>query len=149
MIGLGLSIVGGAAAEASSQGNRNAPALTAWTETAVGAVTTPAITVSGNARATIISLFIDESADWSGTLGDYSLANTSVTNLGTSSGLTGQTYTFATDLGSDGDARVIQTSAQTFNNSPVSSGPGQTIRITGDLTRSGYEGKSITVDHTY
>tara|TARA_R100000388_G_C7167904_1_gene122433 strand:- start:81 stop:530 length:450 start_codon:yes stop_codon:yes gene_type:complete len=149
MIGLGLSIVGGAAAEASSQGNRNAPALTAWTETSVGAVTTPAITVSGNARASLISLFIDESADWSGTLGDYSLVNASVINLGTSNGLTGQTYTFGTDLGSVGDARVIFTAPQTFNNSPVSAGPGQTIRVTGDLTRSGYEVKSITVDHTY
>ena len=149
MLGLGLSIVGGSAVEASSQVNRNAPALTAWTETAVGAITTPAITVSGNARATKISLFIDESADWSGTLGDYSLANTSVINLGTSNGLTGQTYTFAAELGSVGAARVIFTANQAFNNSPVSAGPGQTIRITGDLTRSGYEAKSITVDHTY
>ena len=146
MIGLGLSIVGGDASDAGSQGNRNVPPLTAWTETAVVAITTPAISVSGNARASIISLFIDEDADWSGTLGDYSLANTSVTNLGTSSGLTGQTYTFAADLGSVGDARVIFTAAQTFNNSPVSAGPGQTIRVTGDLTRSGYEAKSITVD---
>ena len=81
MLGLGLSIVGGAAAEASSQGNRNAPALTSWTETAFGAGTIPAITVSGNARSSLISLFMDNSADWSGNIGDYSLVNTSVTNL--------------------------------------------------------------------
>ena len=148
-LGLGLSTVSGATAEASTQGNRNAPALTAWTETAAGVVTTPGLVVSGDARSTLISLFIDESADWSGTLGDYSLANASVTNLGTSSGLTGQTITFATDLGSIGAARVIFTAPQTFNNSPVSAGPGQTIRITGDLTRSGYEVKTLTVDHTY
>ena len=149
MLGLGLSIVGGAAVEASSQVNRNAPALTAWTETSVGAVTTPAITVSGNARASLISLFIDESADWSGNLGDYSLVNASVINLGTSNGLTGQTYTFSSDLGTIAGGRFITTAPQTFNNSPVSAGPGQTIRVTGDLTRSGYEVKSITVDHTY
>ena len=148
-LGLGLSTLSGATAEASTQGNRNAPALTAWTETAVGAITTPAITVSGDARSTLISLFIDESADWSGNLADYSLVNTSVTNLGTGNGLTGQTYTFSTDLGTIMGGRFITTSSQTFNNSPVSAGPGQTIRITGDLTRSGYEVKSITVDHTY
>jgi len=149
MIGLGLSIVGGAAAEASSQGNRNAPALTAWTETSVGAATTPAISAGGNARATLITLVIDAAADWSGNLGDYSLANASVINLGTSNGLTGQTYTFSSDLGTIAGGRFITTAPQTFNNSPVSAGPGQTIRITGDLTRSGYEVKSITVDHTY
>ena len=149
MLGLGLSIVGGSAAEASSQGNRNAPALTSWTETTIGAGTTPAISVGGNARASIISLMIDAAADWSGNLADYSLVNTSVTNLGTGNGLTGQTYTFSTDLGTIMGGRFITTSSQTFNNSPVSAGPGQTIRITGDLTRSGYEVKSITVDHTY
>ena len=149
MIGLGLSIACGAAAEASSHVNRNAPALTAWTETSVGASTTPAISVGGNARASQILLVIDAAADWSGNLGDYSLANASVINLGTSNGLTGQTYTFAAELGSVGAARVIFTANQAFNNSPVSAGPGQTIRVTGDLTRSGYEVKSITVDHTY
>ena len=149
MLGLGTTIISAAQSEGSTQSNRNAPALTAWTETAAGVVTTPGLVVSGDARSTLISLFIDESADWSGTLGDYSLANASVTNLGTSSGLTGQTITFATDLGSIGAARVIFTAPQTFNNSPVSAGPGQTIRITGDLTRSGYEVKTLTVDHTY
>tara|TARA_R100001510_G_C7568714_1_gene145960 strand:- start:193 stop:642 length:450 start_codon:yes stop_codon:yes gene_type:complete len=149
MLGLGLSIVGGSAVEASSQVNRNAPALTAWTETAVGSATTPAISVGGNARASIISLVIDAAADWSGNLGDYSLVNASVINLGTSSGLTGQTYTFSTDLGTVAGGRFIATAPQAFNNSPVSAGPGQTIRITADLTRSGYEVKSITVDHTY
>ena len=149
MLGLGLSIVGGSAAEASSQGNRNTPPLTSWTETAFGAGTIPAITVSGNARSSLISLFMDNSADWSGNIGDYSLVNTSVTNLGTGNGLTGQTYTFSTDLGAIGAARIIVTAPQTFNNSPVSAGPGQTIRVTGDLTRSGYEAKTLTVDHTY
>ena len=149
MIGLGLSIVGGDASTSGSQGNRNVPPLTAWTETSVGAATTPAISVGGNARSSIISLVIDAAADWSGNLGDYSLVNASVINLGTSSGLTGQTYTFSTDLGTIVGGRFITTAPQTFNNSPVSAGPGQTIRVTGDLTRSGYEAKSITVDHTY
>ena len=97
MLGLGLNI-NSVSTESSSIAR--GVSLTAWTETAVGAVTTPAITVSGDARASLISLFIDESADWSGNLGDYSLVNASVINLGTSSGLTGQTYTFGTDLGS-------------------------------------------------
>mgnify|MGYP003121424644 FL=1 len=135
-------------AQISSSIARGVP-LTSWTETTVGAATTPAISVSGTARASVITLMIDAAADWSGNLGDYSLANASVINLGTSNGLTGQTYTFSGDLGTIAGGRFITTAAQTFNNSPVSAGPGQTIRITGDLTRSGYEVKSITVDHTY
>ena len=146
MLGLGL-IINSSSTESSSV-NRGL-SLTSWTETTIGAATTPAISVSGNARASLITLMIDAAADWSGNLGDYSLANVSVTNLGTSNGLTGQTYTFSTDLGTIAGGRFITTAPQAFNNSPVSAGPGQTIRITADLTRSGYEVKSITVDHTY
>ena len=148
MIGLGLSIVGGAATEASSQGNRNVAPGTAWTNTTVGALTSPAISLSGVTNRTQITLFIDESNDWSGSLSDYSLTDTTVDNTTDGTTATNQTFSFGVDFGSLGSFRSIATLALDFL-TLVGAGRGDTITVTGKLTRSGYALQEVTASITY
>tara|TARA_R100001510_G_C7619520_1_gene180764 strand:- start:279 stop:737 length:459 start_codon:yes stop_codon:yes gene_type:complete len=152
MIGLGLSIVGGAAAEASSQGNRNVPPGTAWTNTTAGVNTSPAITLSGSTSQTVISLFVDESNDWSGSVSDYTLTDTTVNNTSDGVTATNQTFSFSADLGSFGSSpdtlRLMITDRNNFF-SLVSAGRNDVLTVTGKLTRSGYVLQEVTASITY
>jgi len=148
MIGLGLSIVGGASVEASSQGNRNVPPGTAWTNTTVGAITSPAIALSGSASQTVISLFIDTANDWSGSISDYTLTDTTVNNTSDGVTATNQTFSFSTDVGDFGALRLIVTDRNNFF-TLVGAGRDDTITVTGKLTRSGYVLQEVTASKTY
>ena len=116
-----------------------------WTVTAG---TTPSIALSGAVRATLITLAIDNANDWTGTLSDYSLTDTVVTNEtdGTSSNI--GLVNFTADLGAVGGIRFIQTSQKNFQ-SLVGAGSGETIRVTGDLTLDGYASVELTNTITY
>jgi len=149
-LGLGQSISAtdisaNSAAEAS--GARSG--ATAWTETVAGVYTTPAIALSGAMRTTAVSLWIDESNDWSGTKGDYSLEDVTILNVTDGGSLTGQTITFPTVLGTISGAKVLISANINMQNSPVSGGSGDTIRVTGNLTRSGYQAVEISAEATY
>ena len=118
---------------------------TDWTVTAG---TTPSIALSGAVRATLITLAIDNANDWTGTLSDYSLTDTVVTNEtdGTSSNI--GLVNFTADLGAVGGIRFIQTSQKNFQ-SLVGAASGKTIRVTGDLTLDGYASVELTNTITY
>ncbi len=148
MIGLGMSLSQGGASESASIAGRSSGG-TSWTATTVGSITTPELIVLGTSRTTVLYLYIDNANDWNGTVGDYSLTDTTVTNLQTGASLTGQTYTFSVDGGAVGGLRVLTTGNNAFNESPLSLGSGKTVRITGNLTFSGYESLELTADHTY
>lgn len=149
-IGLGQSISStdiSANVAAESSGSRSSG--TAWTETAAGIYTTPTIALSGAIRATAVSLWVDENNDWSGTAGDYSLEDATILNVTDGGSLTGQTITFPSVVGTVGGAKVLISANINMQSSPVSGGSGDTIRVTGNLTRSGYQTIEISAEATY
>ena len=149
-IGLGQSISStdiSANVAAESSGARSSG--TAWTETTAGIYTTPAIAMSVAIRATAVSLWIDESNDWSGSAGDYSLEDVTILNVTDGGSKTNQTITFPSVLGTISGAKVIFSANINLQSSPVSGGSGDTIRITRNLTRSGYQTIEISAEATY
>lgn len=145
MLGLGLNI--NSISTESSSINRGAP-LTSWTNTTVGSFTSPAISLSGSSSQTVISLFIDQSNDWSGSVSDYTLTDTTVNNTSDGVTATNQTFTFISDLGSFGALNLIVTDKNNFF-SLVSAGRNDVITVTGKLTRSGYVLQEVTASITY
>jgi len=144
MLGLGTHI----------QSNQNPSARkpvssgTAWTETSHGGGTTPNIRVSGTPTQTVITLFIDNTNDWSGSLSDYSLVSTEVNNVTDGISSTGNTFTFTVDDGESGGVRTISTDRLSFN-SLVSGGRNDNISVTGTLNRSGYASPQLSGSVTY
>lgn len=118
---------------------------TDWTVTAG---TTPSIALSGAVRATLITLAIDNANDWTGTLSDYKLLNTVVTNETDGNTANIGMVLFETDLSAVGGIRFIQSSQKNFQ-SLVGAGSGETIRVTGDLTLDGYASPELTNTITY
>ena len=144
MLGLGTPIQ--LSAQSAVESER---AGTAWTETSHSGGTTPNIRLSGTPTTTVITLFIDDTNDWSGDATDYSLTSVEVNNTTSGASSTGNTFTFSTQhgVGSDGE-REIRTS-QIRISDLFAAGRGQTITITGNLTRTGYASPQLTGSLTY
>jgi hypothetical protein len=145
MLGLGL-IISSQSAESSAV-NRGV-SLTAWSSISVGAATTPSFTLTGAVRATVITLVIDDSSDYNGTVSDYSLTNATVTNQTNGQSASNQTFTFSSDLGAVVGGRFLNTGNNNFQ-SLVGAASGHTIVVTGNLTLSGYESPQLTASRTY
>lgn len=142
MLGLGTSI------NMQPPPQEKVPAGTAWTETSHGSGTTPNIRVTGTPTQTVISLFIDNTNDWSGSLSDYGLVSTDVNNVTDGISSTGNTFTFTVDDGESGGIRTISTDRLSFN-TLVSGGRNDNITVTGNLSRSGYASPELTASITY
>jgi hypothetical protein len=145
MLGLGL-IISSQSAESSAV-NRGV-SLTSWSSISVGAATTPSFTLTGAVRATVITLVIDDSSDYNGTVSDYSLTNATVTNQTNGQSASNQTFTFSSDLGAVVGGRFLNTGNNNFQ-SLVGAASGHTIVVTGNLTLSGYESPQLTASRTY
>jgi hypothetical protein len=145
MLGLGL-IISSQSAESSAV-NRGV-SLTAWSSISVGAATTPSFTLTGAVRATVITLVIDDSSDYNGTVSDYSLTNATVTNQTNGQSASNQTFTFSSDLGAVVGGRFLNTGNNNFQ-SLVGAASGHTIVVTGNLTLSGYESPELTATRNY
>jgi len=144
MLGLGTTI----RLNAQSAAYGRSPA-TAWTETSHSSGTTPNMTASGSPTTTVIKLFIDDTNDWSGDATDYSLTSVEVNNTTSGASSTGNTFTFSTQHGvADSVAREIRTS-QIRISDLVTAGRGQTVTITGNLTRAGYALLQVTASVSY
>jgi len=146
MIGLGMSLSQGGASESAAIAGRSSGG-TSWTATTVGAITTPAISVSGTSRATVIVLYIDNAADWNGDATSYSLNLADVVNETVAASAT-VNIAFANDLGTIGALRAISTTNQNWL-SLVGGSSGETVSITGNLTHTGYESVELTGSVTY
>ncbi len=118
-----------------------------WTSTTVGAITTPAISVSGTGRATVIVLYIDDAADWNGNAASYSLDSADVVNETVAASAT-VNIQFANDLGTIGALRAISTANQNWL-ALVGGSSGETVSITGDLAKVGHESVEVTGSITY
>jgi hypothetical protein len=145
MLGLGL-IISSQSAESSAV-NRGV-SLTSWSQIIVGTTTTPAFTLTGAVRATVITLVIDDSSDYNGTVSDYSLTNATVTNQTNGQSASNQTFTFSTDVGAVVGGRFLSTGNNNFQ-SLVGAASGHTIVVTGNLTLSGYESPELTATRNY
>jgi hypothetical protein len=145
MLGLGL-IISSQSAESSAV-NRGV-SLTSWSSISVGAATTPSFTLTGAVRATVITLVIDDSSDYNGTVSDYSLTNATVTNQTNGQSASNQTFTFSSDLGAVVGGRFLNTGNNNFQ-SLVGAASGHTIVVTGNLTLSGYESPELTATRNY
>jgi hypothetical protein len=145
MLGLGL-IISSQSAESSAV-NRGV-SLTAWSSISVGAATTPSFTLTGAVRATVITLVIDDSSDYNGTVSDYSLTNATVTNQTNGQSASNQTFTFSNDVGAVVGGRFLSTGNNNFQ-SLVGAASGHTIVVTGNLTLSGYESPELTATRNY
>lgn len=145
MLGLGL-IINSVNTESSSA-NRGV-SLTSWSQITVGASTTPAISLTGAVRSTVITLIIDDSSDYNGTVGDYSIANATVTNQSNGQSASNQTFTFSVDAGAILGGRFLTTGNNNFQ-SLVGAAIGHTVVVTGDLTFSGYEPLQLTATRNY
>ncbi len=145
MLGLGL-IINSVSSESSSV-NRGV-SLTAWSQISIGAATTPTFSLTGAVRTTVITLLIDDSSDYNGTVGDYSLTNATVTNQTNGQSASNQTFTFSSDLGAVIGGRFLATGNNDFQ-SLVGAASGHTVVVTGDLTFSGYESPQLTASRTY
>ena len=119
-----------------------------WTVTEVSGTNTPYISLSGAVRATVITLVVDNAADWSGDATDYSLTGATVNNTTDGTSVSGQTFSFANDGGASGGGRTLTTGNNNFQ-SLVGAGSGETITVTGNLTRTGYESVEVTASTTY
>lgn len=146
MIGLGMSLSQGGASESAAIAGRSSGG-TSWTATTVGGITTPAISVSGTSRATVIVLYIDNAADWNGDATSYSLNLADVVNETVAASAT-VNIAFANDLGTIGALRAISTTNQNWL-SLVGGSSGETVSITGNLTHTGYESVELTGSVTY
>ena len=122
--------------------------LTAWSQITVGAATTPSFSLTGAVRATVITLLIDDSSDYNGTVGDYSLTNATVANQTNGQSASNQTFTFSVDAGAVLGGRFLTTGNNNFQ-SLVGAASGHTIVVTGNLTFSGYESPELTASRTY
>lgn len=122
--------------------------ITEWTETVVGALTTPASSLSGTLRGTTISTVIDFANDWSGVIGDYTLKNITWTNETTSDTATPADVAYNAPLGQAGDGYFI---LRTGNNleALVNAALGHTIRVDFTLSRDGYVDIAQTATKTY
>ncbi len=118
-----------------------------WTVTEVGGITTPAISVSGTGRATVIVLYIDDAADWNGNASTYALNSSDVVNETVAASAT-VNISFANDLGTIGALRAISTTNQNWL-ALVGASSGETVSITGDLTKVGHESVELTGSITY
>jgi len=118
-----------------------------WTSTTVGGITTPAISVSGTGRATVIVLYIDDAADWNGNASTYALNSSDVVNETVAASAT-VNISFANDLGTIGALRAISTTNQNWL-ALVGASSGETVSITGDLTKVGHESVELTGSITY
>ena len=144
MLGLGTPIQ--LSAQSAVESER---AGTAWTETSHSGGTTPNIRLSGTPTTTVITLFIDDTNDWSGDVADYSLTSVEVNNVTDGNSSTGNTFNFSSQhgVGSDGE-RELRT-AHIDTASLVRGGRGDTVTITGNLTRAGYASPEMTGSLTY
>ena len=122
--------------------------ITEWTETVVGALTTPASSLSGTLRGTTISTVIDFANDWSGVIGDYTLKNITWTNETTSDTATPADTTYNLALGQSGDGYFILLTANNVQ-TLVNGALGHTIRIDFTPARDGYEDIAQTATKTY
>ena len=93
-------------------------------------------------------MFVYESNDWSGSVSDYTLTDTTVNNTSDGVTATNQTFTFISDLGSFGTLRLIVTDKNNFS-TLVSAGRNDVLTVTGKLTRSGYVLQEVTASITY
>ena len=121
--------------------------IESWTATEVGAITTPALSVSGTGRATVIVLYIDNANDWNGDATSYSLNSADVVNETVAASAT-VNISFAVDLGTIGALRAISTTNQNWL-ALVGGSSGETVSITGDLTHTGYESPELAGSVTY
>ena len=79
---------------------------------------------------------------------DYSLTGATVNNTTDGTSVSGQTFSFANDGGASGGGRSLTTGNNNFQ-SLVGAGTGETITVTGNLTRTGYESVEVTASTTY
>ncbi len=145
MLGLGL-IINSVSTESSSA-NRGV-SLTSWSQITVGASTTPSFSLTGAVTTTVLTLVIDDSSDYNGTVGDYSITNATVTNQSNGQSASKQTFTFSVDVGAIAGGRFLATGNNNFQ-SLVGAASGHTVVVTGDLTFSGYESPELTASRTY
>lgn len=145
MLGLGL-IINSVSTESSSVAR--GVSLTAWSNISVGGATTPSFTLTGAVRTTVLTLVIDDSSDYNGTVGDYSITNATVTNQSNGQSASNQTFTFSADLGAIVGGRFLATGNNDFQ-SLVGAASGHTVVVTGDLTFSGYESPELTATRNY
>lgn len=145
MLGLGL-IINSVSTESSSA-NRGV-SLTSWSQITVGASTTPSFSLTGAVTTTVLTLVIDDSSDYNGTVGDYSITNATVTNQSNGQSASNQTFTFSVDVGAIAGGRFLATGNNNFQ-SLVGAASGHTVVVTGDLTFSGYESPELTASRTY
>ena len=143
MLGLGTPIQ--VSANAAIQSER---AGTAWTETSHASGTTPNIRAGGTPTQTVISLFLDNTNDWSGDITDYSLTSVEVNNVTDGVSSTGNTFTFVTDNGVSGGVREIQTDRLDFA-SLAGGGRNDNMTVTGNLTRAAYASPQLTISFSY
>jgi|TARA_B100000035_G_C20722416_1_gene431793 hypothetical protein len=126
---------------------KKAKSLTQWTATTVGPLTSPTLSLSGAQRNTIVTVYIDNANDWTGTLSDYTMTNFTIVN---------ETDSVTHNQGSDTFAsnttlltlRALQKTGYNLQ-TLVGAGSGKTIRFTFDLTLSGYEDVTLTSTITF
>ena len=143
MLGLGIDI----SKQSIGSGSSSSPALTQWTETTFGPITSPELGLSGSNTNTAMSVYIDIANDWTGTLSDYSIINLVITNV-----TDDVTHNFGdTTFSSSSGFLVFQILQKPGINCNALVGvvPGKTIRFTFTLRLDGYEDVELTATFTY
>lgn len=138
MLGLGIDI----SKQSIGSGASSAPALTQWTETTFGPLTSPELGLAGSNINTTMSVYVDKTNDWTGTLSDYSIINLVIYNV-----TDDVTHNFGdTTFASSADFLVLYILQKSgFNcNALVGAVPGKTIRFTFTLRLGGYEDVELT-----
>jgi len=148
MLGLGGNIVTSPGNNSSRVVKNTSPSLIQWTETTLGGVTTPELTITGTLRGSNLSVYVDNANDWTGTLSDYDGVNLVIENLTSPSTNNYGNFTFDVDGGTLLTIHLIQRTGINVQ-SLVGAASGHTVRFTFTLTLSGYEDIELTTDHTY
>ena len=146
MLGLGVSLTSATTAE-SSQGAR-IPSSTDWTVTTLGAITTPQASLFGTIRSSQLTVYIDDSNDWTGTLSDYDIKNLVIYNVTDDETSNQGNLKFNVDGGSVLTLHSISKTG--FNlESLVSGSSGDLVRFTFTLALDGYNDIELVAEKTY
>ena len=144
MLGLGIDI----SKQSIGSGASSAPALTDWTATSLGGITTPAATIAGDANAAQVGAWIDEANDWTGTLSDYSGIGLVIYNVTDDITYNYGNFNFNVNGGVLLTIHLITLATLDFE-SLVSAGAGKTVRVTFTLALDGYNDVELTTERTY
>lgn len=124
------------------------PSLTDWTVTTLGGITTPQSALSGTARSTTLTAYVDEANDWTGTLNDYDIKNLVIYNVTDDVTSNQGNLKFNLDAGALVTVHAMSktgVNCQTL----VSAASGKTIRFTFTLALSGYNDVELVSEITY